>query len=244
MKPVLIIVAMKFEASKIEHHLENLSNANSVIFPYVTGTIGNVPVAICVGGIGKINAAAATAAMIERLEPQLIINTGCAGAYMDSGLSIGDLAMASVEVLGDDGAITSTGWLDLQAMKLPYFKSNSQLYYNEIPLSENAIENAIKVATHHSIAITVGRSTTVSTCSGSLKQADKLALRCNAITENMEGAAVALTSLRYNINCLEIRGISNMVEERNMDRWNIKLAVGNVQDFVLKYLEELNRTTI
>jgi futalosine hydrolase len=244
MKLILIIVAMKFEALQIEQQIENKIHFDSIVFPYVTGTIGNIPVAICVGGVGKINAAAATAAMIERLEPQLIINTGCAGAYMDSGLSIGDLVIANFEVLGDDGSITSAGWLDLQAMQLPYFKSISQLYFNEIPLSGNAIKSALKVATHYGIAVTVGRSATVSTCSGSLEQGDLLAVRCNAITENMEGAAVALTSLRYNIDCLEIRGISNMVEERNMDSWNIKLAVRNAQDFVLKYLEELNRTII
>ncbi len=244
MKPILIIVAMKFEALQIEQQLENKTHLDSIVFPYVTGAIGNLPVAICVSGVGKINAAAATSAMIERLKPQLIINTGCAGAYMDSKLSIGDLTMADFEVLGDDGAITSTGWLDLQAMKLPYLMCNSQLYYNEIPLSENAIKNAIKVATHHGISLTVGRSATVSTCSGSLEQGDKLAVRCHAISENMEGAAVALTSLRYNIECLEIRGISNMVEERNMDSWNIKLAVRNAQDLVLKYLDELNSTII
>lgn len=238
MKPILIIVAMKFEASQIELKLENKSYSDLPVFPYVKGTISEIPVAICAGGVGKINAAAATAAMVERLDPQLVINTGCAGAYANSGLSVGDLAIATVEVLGDDGAITSDGWLDLQTMKLPYLESKSHLCFNEIPLSTKAVENAITVASNNNIKIKSGRFATVSNCSGSLQQGDILSLRCNAITENMEGAAVALTSLRYNIDCLEVRGISNMVEERNLANWNMKLAVTTAQEFVLKYLQE------
>jgi len=162
---------------------------------------------------------------------------------MDSDLSIGDLAMATAEVLSDEGAITSAGWLDLQDMKLPYLDNNSHLCFNEIPLSSTAIELATIVAQNNNIHIKPGRFATVSTCSGSQKQGNKLSARCNVITENMEGAAVALTSLRYNIDCLEIRGISNMVEERNLDNWEIKLAVGKAQDFVLKYLEEVSKTS-
>jgi len=243
MKPILIIVAMKFEASQIELQLDNKTYYDSIVFPYVKGTLNQLPVAICVGGVGKINAAAATASMLERLQPQLVINTGCAGAYMDSGLSIGDLTMATIEVLGDDGAITSAGWIDLQTMKLPYLDNKSHLCFNEIPLSSKHIDCATTVASNSGINVKPGRFATVSTCSGSLKQAKEIFLRCNVITENMEGAAVALTSLRYNVDCLEIRGISNMVEERNLDNWNIKLAVGKAQNFVLRYLEELSKAT-
>jgi futalosine hydrolase len=41
------------------------------------------------------------------------------------------------------------------------------------------------------------------------------------------------------VDCLEIRGISNMVEDRDLSRWNIPLAVENAQRFVLKFIEAL-----
>jgi futalosine hydrolase len=70
-------------------------------------------------------------------------------------------------------------------------------------------------------------------------QGEEFARRYNAISENMEGAAVALTCLRYGVGCLEIRGISNLVEERNMAAWDIGKAVEAAQNFVLAYLKAL-----
>jgi len=52
----------------------------------------------------------------------------------------------------------------------------------------------------------------------------------------MEGAAVALMAARYGIECLELRGISNQVEDRDRTRWNINLAVANSQRFLEKFL--------
>lgn len=57
----------------------------------------------------------------------------------------------------------------------------------------------------------------------------------------MEGAAVAQVCLRCSVDCLEIRGVSNMVEERDLKKWDMPRAVEAAQRFVLKYLEEMDR---
>ena len=57
----------------------------------------------------------------------------------------------------------------------------------------------------------------------------------------MEGAAVVQACLRCSVDCLEIRGISNMVEERDLKKWDITIAVEAAQRFVLKYIEEMDR---
>jgi futalosine hydrolase len=239
MKPVLIIAAVSQEIALLEHTLENPSRSKMPAFPTLDGIVGNMPVVICVSGVGKINAAGATAALIERHQPQLVISTGCAGAYKGSGLSIGDLAVASEEILGDEGVITSKGWLDLQGIKMPYLDLGGQRFYNEIPLSVPAAEKAVQLAESCGIALFAGRFVTVSTCSGSDQRAEELARRYAAVCENMEGAAVALTCLRYGIDCLEIRGISNLVEERNMAAWDVTRAVEAAQHFVLRYLKAM-----
>src|SRR5450631_1335150 len=241
MKPILILAATPQEIVLLEHALGTAARRNMVAFDYVEGDLGNLPVVICAGGIGKINASAATAALIERCHPRLVINTGCAGAYLTGGLSVGELAVASDEFLGDEGVLTSEGWQDLRFMGIPTVIHSNRIYHNAIPLSKHPAEKAMQLADYYGVKLQRGRFITVSTCSGSRQRSEELAGRFHGICENMEGAAVAQTCLRYGIDCLEIRGISNLVDERDMKKWDIPRAVEAAQRFVLKYIEEMDR---
>jgi len=99
----------------------------------------------------------------------------------------------------------------------------------------------MQLADYCGVTLARGRFVTVSTCSGSLARGEELVRRWSGIVENMEGSAVAMMCLRYGVDCMEIRGISNLVEERNMKAWDIPRAVEAAQRFVLKYLEEIGR---
>ncbi len=181
------------------------------------------------------------AVMIDRYQPQLVINIGCAGAYVGSGLSIGNLVVASEEVLADDGVVVADGWKDLRYLNLPSVKQGGLSCYNLLPLSRHASEKAMQLADYYGVFLVRGRSATVSTCSGTSQYGAELSQRWNALIENMEGAAVAQVCLRCGVDCLEIRGVSNMVEERDLKKWDIPRAVEAAQRFVLKYLEEMDR---
>lgn len=241
MRPILIIAAMSLETHLLETALTQSARYRTGGFEYVEGDLGNLRIVVCAGGVGKINAAAATAVMIERHRPQLIINTGCAGAYLGSGLSVGNLVVASEETLADEGVIVSEGWRDLRYMSLPALDLGGQPCFNTIPLSKYASEKAMQLADFYGVFLMRGRFATVSTCSGTSQRGDQLSTLWNAIAENMEGAAVAQVCRRYELDCLEIRGISNLVEERDMEKWEIRLAVEAAQRFVLKYLEEMDQ---
>lgn len=241
MKPIVIIAAVSQEIKLLEKALENSGRVTSGGYEYVEGTIGNVRVVVCAGGAGKVNAAAATAVMIDRYQPQLVINTGCAGAYNGSGLSIGNLVVASEEVLADEGVVVAEGWNDLRFMNLPSVTQGGYTCFNILPLSRHASEKAMQLADYYGVSLKRGRSATVSTCSGTHQIGAELSLRWNSLIENMEGAAVAQVCLRCGIDCLEIRGISNLVEERDLKTWNIPRAVEAAQRFVLKYIEEMDR---
>jgi len=244
MKPIVIIAAVQQEIELLEKALEYSGRVTAGGYEYVEGTIGNVRVVVCAGGAGKVNAAAATAVMIDRYLPQLVINIGCAGAYSSSGLSIGNLVVASEEVLADEGVIVSDGWKDLRYMNLPSIAQGGLNCYNVLPLSRHASEKAMQLADNYGVFLMRGRSATVSTCSGSCHYGVELSQRWNALIENMEGAAVAQVCLRCGIDCLEIRGISNLVEERDLKTWNIPRAVEAAQRFVLKYIEEMDRPDV
>jgi futalosine hydrolase len=241
MKPIIIIAAVAQEIELLEKALEYSGRVKSGGYEYVEGTIGNLRVVVCAGGVGKVNAAAAAAVMIDRYQPQLVINTGCAGAYVGSGLSVGNLVVASEELLADDGVVVAEGWKDLRYMNIPSVAQGGLVCYNTLPLSRHASEKAMQMADYYGVFLMRGRSATVSTCSGTRQYGQELANRWNAVMENMEGAAVAQVCLRCGVDCLEIRGISNLVEERDLKKWNIPKAVEAAQRFVLKYLEEMDR---
>jgi len=241
MKPILILTATAQESVLLEHALGGHTRRRMVAFEYVEGHLGNIPLVICAGGIGKINAAAATSALIERCHPQLVINTGCGGAYLSSGLVVGELAVASDEFLGDEGVLIPEGWQDLRFMGIPTLTHGNRLYHNTIPLSKHPAEKAMQLADYVGVKLLRGRFITVSTCSGTRQRGEELAQNFHGICENMEGAAVALTCLRYGIDCLEIRGISNLVDDRDMSSWDMPRAVEAAQRFVLKYIEEMDR---
>lgn len=241
MKPVVIIAAVPLEIELLEKALEYSGRVKAGGFEYVEGAVGNLWVVVCAGGVGKVNAAAATAVMIDRYQPQLVINIGCAGAYIGSGLSIGNLVVASEEVLADDGVVVADGWKDLRYINLPSVEQGGLSCYNILPLSRHASEKAMQLADYYGVFLVRGRSATVSTCSGTRQYGAKLSQRWNALIENMEGAAVAQVCLRCSVDCLEIRGVSNQVEERDLNKWDIPRAVEAAQRFVLKFLEEMDR---
>ena len=244
MKPLLIIAAMPVETAVLETSLAHRRGLECGGFACVEGTLGGLRTVVCSAGVGKVNAAAASAVMIERFSPGLVINTGCAGAYIGSGLSVGDLVAASEEVLADDGVIVEEGWKDLRFMELPYFEGGGGQSYNIITLSAHAADKAIQLADASGISLTAGRFATVSTCSGTARRGEEMAKRWNVIAENMEGAAVAHICLRYGVDCLEIRGISNLVDERDMKKWEIRRAAEAAQKFVLAYCEQFDRAPL
>lgn len=239
--PVLILCAVPQESALIEQTLLAPTVLTERPFRVVGGTIGSVRTVICVGGVGKANAAAATAVMVERYFPQMVINVGCAGAYARSGLAVGQLAIADSELLGDEGVLLPSNWQDLAFMNIPSVTRGTQRYYNRIPLSKHAAETAVQLAEYHGVPLKRGAFVTVSTCSGSRARGDELTARYGAIAESMEGGAVAQICLRYGVDCLEIRGISNLVVDRDLKGWDIPRAVEAAQRFVLKFLERMER---
>ena len=53
----------------------------------------------------------------------------------------------------------------------------------------------------------------------------------------MEGAAVALACRQLSVPLLEIRGISNLVEDRDTSLWNLPLGMTTAQNAILTLLQ-------
>jgi len=240
MKTITVIAATQLEIAALVEAFHAQPHPASHPWEIFVADEASTKIHFVVSGIGTSNAAAATALAAQFFAPDLIITTGCGGAYPGSGLKIGDIALATSEVFADEGVVTPEGWQSLEQIGIPLLERNGRCYFNEIPLSPPANAAALEVAGQPGSApIAAGRFLTVATCSGTNARGTELTDRFGGICENMEGAAVALMAARYGIECLELRGISNHVEDRNRTRWNINLAVANSQRFLEHFIRNL-----
>ncbi|UCE71167.1 MAG: hypothetical protein JSU99_07670 [Nitrospiraceae bacterium] len=112
------------------HHVSSRMLAGRTLFQ---GKYDGRPVAVMNTGIGKVNAALCTTAIIETLSVGAVMNVGIAGAYRSSGLDVGDVAVATREIYGDEGVISDRGWEDLRKTGFPLVQRGPKKYYNEFP---------------------------------------------------------------------------------------------------------------
>ncbi|MDK9687218.1 MULTISPECIES: 5'-methylthioadenosine/S-adenosylhomocysteine nucleosidase [unclassified Halomonas] len=93
MQRIGIIGAMAQEVKLLAGQLENAERYEHAGFVFHTGTRHGLDIVILQSGIGKVNAAVGTAILLERHQPDAIINTGSAGGFA-TDLAIGDVIIS------------------------------------------------------------------------------------------------------------------------------------------------------
>ncbi len=187
-------------------------------------------------GIAKVNAAHSTTLLLENYDIDLLVLFGIGGAY-NTHAKPGDVAIAQSENYGEEGVLTKEGWNSMEAIN-PLLK-NGKEYYNTFPLDLELSKLAVKVSADLGFNVTSGNFVTVSQVSGTRESGEILKNRFNGICENMEGAAVAHICALYGIPMVEIRGISNIIEERDTKNWNIPLAASHANKVVSELVKRL-----
>jgi len=234
MKFFAILSSMPFESGEVFDSLKNISTAKIAGKNVYIGRLSGHDILMLNTGIGKVNAAHSATCLIENYPVKGLINMGVGGAYPASGLKIGDIAIASKEIYGDEGVITSKGWTGMTEIGIPVVQAGRKKYFNEFKLNSALSKKLIIRHLSPVIKIKSGPFVTVSSTTGTHERAAELRKRFHAVCENMEGAAIAQVCAIYKIPMLEIRGISNIAGERDKRKWNLDLASENCQELVLK----------
>jgi futalosine hydrolase len=223
---IALIAAVPLETELLRRSLAPCEVRRCYGYDLYRGSIFGRPLCLLHSGVGKASAAAAATALLVLCRPQALIMVGCGGAYAGSGLAVGDLALATAEIYGDEGVLTATGFLDMEAIGLPLVEREGARLFNRFPvdaplldLSRPLLAQAAEAAGRR---LAEGPFVTVSTCSGTARAGFELARRTGGICENMEGAAVAQICARQQLPFLELRGISNLVEDRDPAGWDLK----------------------
>ncbi|MBS9767965.1 MAG: 5'-methylthioadenosine/adenosylhomocysteine nucleosidase [Flavobacteriaceae bacterium] len=120
-----IIGAMEVEINTLQEKLANKKTTNINKFTFYEGTINDMEVVVLLSGIGKVSAAVGTTMLIERYQPDVIINTGTAGGLGDA--DVYDIIIGE-EVGYHDVDITGFGYkMGQQAQMPPTFKADTSL---------------------------------------------------------------------------------------------------------------------
>ena len=172
-------------------------------------------------GVGMTATAYQLGKSITQIRPDYILNVGIGGAlYKD--IPLGTVIQITKDSFSELGA--EDGELFLPIEELGFGKS---VFTPSFP----SLASPPQLALHTCI--------TVNTVHGNEQSILLLKARLSSATiETMEGAAVFFVSEAENIPCLQIRAISNYVEKRNRQAWEIPLAIKNLnvwlQEFILK----------
>jgi futalosine hydrolase len=222
--PIVFICSVMAEAAPLHALLTRPEPARIGRREAWRGTLDDRAVIVLPGGMGKTNAAQALTAVLESENAAAVIGFGVGGAYPGSGLDVGSIAVATEETYGDEGVDTPDGWISTEGIGIPLLETGSGRIFNRFPLDADLIRAAGEALRAAELPFRAGGFLTVSSCSGTHRRGLELAARFGAICETMEGAAYAHVAAVYERPFLEVRGISNHVEDRDLARWRIDAA--------------------
>jgi futalosine hydrolase len=223
-KPLVFICSVELEAAPLRTRLTRAEGLIVGRKPAWRGSLGGREAVILVGGMGKTNAAQALTAHLEREPARGVIGFGVGGAYPGSALDTDGVAIATEEIYGDEGVETPAGWISTEGIGIPLLEAAGARTFNRFRLEPDRVSAAAELLRSAGITARSGAFVTVSTCSGTARRGLELAGRHGAVCETMEGAAYAHVAALYAIPFLEVRGISNLVEDRDLSRWRLQDA--------------------
>ena len=187
---------------------------------------------LCVAGVGPLETAVRlTRRLCEaRGGISLVLNFGVAGAYVGSGAGLLDLCLAEQEVLGDFG-IYHAGRIE------PF---GGQLASRSVfSLDSRYLAQAAEILGTQESGCKKGVFVTVNGVSATAERGALLRAAHNGLCENMEGGAVARVCEEFAVPCLEVRCVSNMVEDRNPANWQLAAAVRKCGQAVSLLVEQI-----
>lgn len=216
---ILIVSATQFEVKPLLDYLQIPSTAPGI---YKAGKpVKGHDIQVVITGIGMVNTAYAmgrhgTAAY------DMVINAGVCGAF-DKSVLPGTLVHITEDVLSEMGAEDGDGFLTYDQMGLP----GEYRFSGQLKESFPAIASLKQV-----------KGITVNTVHGNERSIEWIKQLYNPDVESMEGAAfyAACHGMR---NVAQIRSVSNHVEKRDKSKWQMPLAIKNLNDFLIELITNL-----
>jgi len=206
-----IVAATLFEIEPTRQFLvDNFQSEKPLIF-----TKKDTTVQILITGVGTTATAFALGHYLSHVKTNLLINAGIAGAFSEKH-NLGDVFLIEKDRFGDLGVEESDGrFVDVFELEMP--APNTPPYQDGWLVNPAATEQKF---------LPTGTAITVQKVHGTADSISKIRKKYpTADLESMEGAAVHYAALMTGTPFFQIRSISNLVEPRNKDNWDIGKAI-------------------
>ncbi|RZK15228.1 MAG: futalosine hydrolase [Pedobacter sp.] len=174
---------------------------------------------LLITGVGMVATAFSLGRHLSHNKYNLVINVGIAGCF-DRNVELGSLLNINEDIFAELGAENGNEFLTITDLGFG--------------------ENHFKSKSKRNVSLPSVTGITVNCITGSERSINNLKKRLNPTTESMEGAAVFFACKQENIDCLQVRSISNYVEPRNKENWKIGLAIKNLNDWMISFISEMN----
>lgn len=214
---ILVVSATQFEVKPLLDFLgialptTGMNNANI--------DFEDKDIQVLITGVGMVNTAFMMGRYINSLF-DIVINVGVCGAF-DRQLELGQLVHVTSDILSEMGAEDGDGFLTYDQLNLP----GEHMFSENYTISNPFIDSLKKV-----------KGITVNTVHGNEININKVQQLYHPDVESMEGAAFFAGCTRAGGDFIQIRAISNYVEKRDKSKWQIPLAIKNLNDFLINFI--------
>lgn len=187
---------------------------------------------IRITGVGVLHTTRSLCHHLQEKRPDLMIQAGVGGCFHPLKHPIGSCVTIGSEVQGDLGVMEHRSeWKTLADMGL--------MAPDVFPYQAGILQNP-----HSAILSTPGlpvvNGVTVNRVSTEPDIISMMANRFQADVESMEGAAFHYTCLTEHIPFLQLRGISNLVGERDKSKWQMGTALEAVRNALFMTIDRLH----
>jgi futalosine hydrolase len=225
---ILIIAATEFEVGPLisDFRLTNddLENESQEIVHLKSKIVNLQNCQVLITGVGMVATAFALGKHLANNKYDLVINLGICGSF-DRNIALGEVLEITEDTFAELGAEDDQEFLPI----------------DKLGFGQGTYEPTTKLADLYNLFnnfnLKTATAITVNTVHGNETSIKKISERLNPQLESMEGAAFFYACREMNVPCLQIRAVSNYVEKRNRDNWNIGLAIKNLNTFAVEFLK-------
>lgn len=196
-----IIGAMEEEVAILKNKINALEEIKIAHVIFYKGQLEGKDIVLTQSGIGKVNVTISTTLLIEQFKPDLIINTGSAGA-LDKALNVGDVVVSD-RVMYHDADARAFGYELGQIPQMPAsFDSDS-----------NLLQKATEAIKEQQLTAKIGLIVSGDSFIGTFEQ--RATIKENfkdALAAEMEATAIAQTCYQFNLPFIITRAISDLAD--------------------------------